>query len=166
VSADGPSTTNDTSTALLIGVGHEQRGDDAVGLLVARQLAGRSPALRVVEHGGDGMDLVFAWEGAQRVVLVDAVVSGECPVGEVHRFEAHDQPLPAALFSATSTHALGVAEAIELARATERLPEHLVVYGIEGASFATGVAPQPRVVEAAACVAARVLDEIAEPADA
>ena len=151
---------NPGAETLVIGVGHEQRGDDAVGLLVARQLAGRSPSLRVVEHGGDGMDLVLAFEDARRVVLVDAVVSGARPVGAVHRFEAHREPLPAALFSAHSTHALGVADAIELARATDRLPERVVVYGVESACFETGGAPQPPVLDAVPQVAERVLGEL------
>ena len=130
------------SERLVIGVGHEQRGDDAAGLLVARRLAGvaggAAPDLRVLEHGGDGMDLLLAWEDAAHVFLVDAVVSGSRPPGELHRFDAHRVPLPSALFAGTSTHALGVAEAIELGRSLGRLPERVVVYGIEGERFDTG----------------------------
>jgi hydrogenase maturation protease len=150
---------------LVIGVGQEQRGDDAVGLLVARRVANapaaRSPALRVVEHGGDGMDLLLAWEGARSVVVVDAVVSGDRPVGGVHRFDAHQEPLPTALFAGHSTHALGVADAIELARAMERLPARLVVYGIESTCFDTGSRPVPGVLAAVESVAERVLEELA-----
>jgi hydrogenase maturation protease len=149
---------------LVIGVGQEHRGDDAVGLLVARRVAGAPPgnlpALRVLEHGGDGMDLLLAWEGARSVVVVDAVVSGGHRVGDVHRFDARREPLPSALFAAHSTHALGVADAIELARAMERLPDRMVVYGIESACFDTGSRPGPEVLAAVDTVAERVLDEI------
>jgi len=152
--------------ALVIGVGHEQRGDDAVGLLVARRVAERSrPGLGVVEHGGDGMDLLLAWEDAKNVVLVDAVVSGSGPAGTVHRFDAHDGPLPAALFAGTSTHALGVADAIEMGRAMERLPDRIVVYGIEGASFDTGSEPRPEVLAAVGPVTERLLEELARGGD-
>ena len=157
------------SGALLIGIGNEQRGDDAVGLLVARRAAEqRHPGLRVAEHGGDGMDLLLAWEDAASVVLVDAVVSGRQPPGSVHRFDARDRSLPAALFTATSTHALGLADAVELARAMERLPERLVVYGIEGRCFTTGSAPTPEVAAAVVPVTGMLLDEIerGEPRDA
>jgi hydrogenase maturation protease len=147
---------------LVIGVGHEQRGDDAAGLWVARRVAERAgPGLRVVEHGGDGMDLLLAWEGTEGVVLVDAVVSGDRPVGDVHRFDATHERLPSGLFAGTSTHALGVGEAIEMARAIERLPGRMVVYGIEGACFATGSAPGPEVRAAVERAAERVLDELA-----
>lgn len=160
------------SERLVIGVGHEQRGDDAAGLLVARRLAdaaaSAAPDLRVLEHGGDGMDLLLAWEGAERVFLVDAVVSGARPPGELHRFDAHRVPLPSALFVGTSTHALGVAEAIELGRSLGRLPERVVVYGIEAERFDTGTGPGPEVLAAVERVAGRLLEELAsgEPHDA
>ncbi len=150
---------------LVIGVGHEQRGDDAIGLLVARHLSAgdalqRCDDLRIVEHDGDGMDLVLLWEGAERVVLIDAVVSGRRASGEVERFEAHREPLPTRLFGAHSTHALGVAEAIELARAMETLPSCVVVYGVEAARFETGSAPSARVRACIEGVSGRVLEEL------
>jgi hydrogenase maturation protease len=149
------------SGALLIGVGQEQRGDDAVGLLVARHVAASTAdAIDVVEHGGDGMDLMLAWEGADHVVLVDAVVSGTRAPGGVARFDAHEAPLPARIFAAQSTHALGVAEAIEMARALDRLPPRVVVYGVEAECFDTGSEPGPAVRAAVAPVAARVLAEL------
>jgi hydrogenase maturation protease len=40
-----------------------------------------------------------------------------------------------------SSHALGVGEAIALARALERLPSRLVDYGVEGARFGAGTEP-------------------------
>jgi hydrogenase maturation protease len=151
---------------LVIGVGHDQRGDDAVGLLVARRVASSSerhrPELRVLEHDGDGMDLLLAWEDARNVVVVDAVVSGDRPVGGVHRFEANRESLPSALFAGHSTHALGVADAIELAREMDRLPERLVVYGIESARFDTGSRPGPEVLAAVELVAKRVIDEFVQ----
>jgi hydrogenase maturation protease len=55
----------------------------------------------------------------------------------IRRIAAHEGPLPAAL-SGSSTHLLGIADAIELARALGRLPERTIVYGIEGETFAAG----------------------------
>lgn len=152
------------SLTLVIGVGQEQRGDDAVGLLVARRVAlGAGPEVSVVEHDGDGMDLVLRFEEAEHVVLVDAVMSGAgCP-GEIHRFDASAESLPASAFSSTSTHALGVADAVEMARAMERLPRRLVVYGVESACFDIGSAPRIEVLAAVEPVARRVLEEAASP---
>ncbi len=55
----------------------------------------------------------------------------------MRRLDATGQELPPELFR-TSTHHLGLAEAVELARALGRLPQRLVVYGVEGASFEIG----------------------------
>ena len=59
------------------------------------------------------------------------------PARFVRRFEAHEQPLPASSLR-TSTHSLGVVEAIELARSLGELPRHVVVFAIEGRSFEPG----------------------------
>jgi hydrogenase maturation protease len=163
-SAGGAVLSSTGGAVLVIGVGHEQRGDDAAGLAVARRLAARAPAaLRVLEHDGDGLDLLLAFESAARVVVVDAVVSGDAAAGTVHRWDAGREALPAAPFAATSTHALGVADAIELARTLGRLPGRVVVYGIEGQRFEPGRGPGPEVRRAVDDVAARVLAEVARP---
>ena len=59
-----------------------------------------------------------------------------------------------------STHAFGLAEAVELARALGRLPPRLIVYGIEGKSFEAGVGLSPEVGAAVQEVVERVLGEL------
>lgn len=107
----------------------------------------------VREVEGVTLALLDAWEGADTAVLVDAVASGATP-GRVHRVEASLRALPAHLRASSSTHAVGVAETIELARALGRLPAQVVLYGVEGASFDPGMglsqavaAVLPRLVE-------------------
>jgi hydrogenase maturation protease len=146
--------------ALLIGIGNDYRSDDAVGLIVARRV--REKTLdRVIVHeaGGEGAALMEAWKGAQTVILTDAVCSGAA-AGTIHRIEAHRQPLPDNLFHC-STHAFSVTEAIEVARALNRLPSRLIVYGIEGRNFAAGVGLSPAVNRAVQRVVECVLQEVA-----
>jgi hydrogenase maturation protease len=136
---------------LIIGIGNEYRGDDAVGLIVARRLRGRlSDSVKVLEQTGDGAALMEAWRCAETVIVIDAVASGAAP-GAIHRFDANTRPIPKNAFRC-STHAFGVAEAIELSRALGEFPRSLVVYGIEGKNFAAGVGLSPE-VEKAACEA-------------
>jgi hydrogenase maturation protease len=52
-------------------------------------------------------------------------------------FDALNQQLPENLFN-YSSHLFGLAEAIRLARVLGRLPEQLIVYGIEGVRFGYG----------------------------
>jgi hydrogenase maturation protease len=138
----------------IIGVGNPFRGDDGVGLAVARTLRDRAPRGAVVlEQDGEPAGLIAAWEDADAVILVDAVSSGSKP-GTIHALDAVKTPLDRDLFR-YSIHAFGVAEAVELSRALGSLPRMLWVYGIEGESFemseelgADVLAAVPRAVQA------------------
>ena len=144
---------------LIIGLGNEYRRDDAVGLVVARRLRQAAPkSVRVLEETGEGASLLESWQDADAVILIDAVQSGAAP-GTLHRLDAHAQPMAKEFFR-FSTHAFGLAEAVELARALGRLPPRLIVYGIEGKSFEAGVGLSPEVEAAAGVVVERVLGEL------
>ena len=145
--------------ALVIGIGNAWRGDDAAGLEVARRLRGTLPAgAEVLEREGEPAGLIDAWADAEAVWVVDAVRSGAEP-GTLHRLDVADAELPAELFGA-STHHLGLAEAVELARALGRLPRRLVVFGVEGASFAVGDELSPQVEAAAGRAADTIREEV------
>ena len=143
----------------MICVGNALRGDDAVGLAVARQLAGALPdGVELLEHEGEPTALIDVLDGADAVWLVDAVSSG-APAGTVHRLDAGVAELPVELFRG-STHHVGLAEAVELARVLGRLPKRTVVFGIESASFELGAALSPAVAAASEHVAAAVREEV------
>jgi hydrogenase maturation protease len=122
---------------LVIGIGNEYRSDDAAGLVVARRLR-QLPLgnVTVIEESGEGTDLIESWKGADTVIIVDAASSGAKP-GTIHRIDARAQRIPTGLLR-YSTHAFSVGEAVELARAMNRLPPRMVVYGIEGERFDEG----------------------------
>jgi len=144
------------SPILVIGIGNEYRSDDGVGLVVARELRAQNlSGVQVAESSGDGAALIEAWETARTVILIDAAFSGAEP-GTICRFEAHSQPVPMSL-SFHSTHAFGVAEAIELARALQQLPSSLIVYAIVGKNFSAGTSLSPEVAEAAERVVEQVV---------
>jgi hydrogenase maturation protease len=151
--AEGPKARQ-----LLIGIGNLYRRDDGVGLIVARRIQELSPALRVVEATGEGTQLMDAWQSADAVVLVDAVRSG-CSPGRVHRLDARMQRIPSDYFN-YSTHAFSVAEAVEISRELDSLPASLVIYGIEGKSFAAGTELSPEVAGAVGDVAEQILAEL------
>ena len=133
---------------LIIGLGNDYRGDDAVGRVLARRLqAIAGDDVRVLEESGEGAALMESWKGANFVILIDAVHSGGA-AGTAHRFDAATEPVPGSFFH-YSTHAFSVAEAVELARALNRLPPRLIVYGIEGKNFDSRVELSPEVKAAA-----------------
>jgi hydrogenase maturation protease len=133
--------------------GNPDRGDDAAGVLVARKLRDRGIPAR--EHSRDGLDLMEAWAGAERVILIDAVQTGAA-AGTIHEW---DGTVPA-LSGARGTHSFGVAEAIRLARVLGRLPPALKIIGIEAADFTPGAPPAPEVASAVDDVARRVILEL------
>ena len=118
---------------LIIGCGNRQRSDDGAGIVVAEKL--RELGIKADICAGQPADLIEAWTGADDVIVVDVVVTG-APVGTVQTWDARQVPI--SCNAPASTHGLGVAEAIELARVLGRLPARLKVYGIEGQRFEHG----------------------------
>lgn len=131
----------------IIGLGNALRGDDAVGLVVARRVRELLPGADVLELSGEPAELLdVLGDGVEHVVLVDAVTSG-APPGTVHRLDASEAA--PVVDATTTTHGLGLAETIELGRALERLPPRLLILGVEGRSFEVGAPLSPDVVRAA-----------------
>ena len=145
---------------LIIGVGNPDRGDDGVGVAVVRALGGSLPPdAATIELGDDVTRLLTLFPKAPRILIIDVMRWGEAP-GTIHRFDARVAPLPVAAFRSASAHALDVANAIELGRALELLPEELLVFGIEGLEFTRGAAVSPPVSQAVPALIAVVLAEL------
>lgn len=130
---------------LLIGVGNDFAGDDAAGRLVARALASRD-GFDVAETHGAAADIVTLMEDRAQVVIVDACRSGAA-AGTLYKLDAVAGALPGWLRS-VSSHGIGVAEAVALARILGSLPPRVEVWAIEGAAFATGDPVSPEVARA------------------
>jgi hydrogenase maturation protease len=146
---------------LIIGIGNIFRGDDAAGLTAARRLREMQlPGVEVLELDGDISALAEGWQGAQRVVVIDAVAS-KSEAGRIFRFAAHADPLPRKLFATCcSCHAFGLAEQLEIARSLQQLPPSLIVYGIEGKDFMLGSGLSPEVQEALPRLVAQIRQDL------
>lgn len=140
---------------LIIGCGNRQRGDDAAGILVAERL--REIGIAAEVCSGQAADLIDAWADAEDVIVVDAVVTG-APAGTVETWDT-SRTLTTRKTPAT-THGFGVAEAIEIARALDRLPARLQVYGIEARQFEPGSEVSPEVAAGIQEVVRRISDAV------
>lgn len=134
---------------LVIGLGSPDRGDDAVGGVVAEAVgASCLPGVRVIPLE-DPMSLTQVWDGAEGAVVIDAVASGG-PPGAVHVREVGQgaEPLPTHAFTAAGrggSHAFGLAGAVELSRTLGTLPRRVTVVGVEAATFQHGeMSPEVR----------------------
>lgn len=143
---------------IVIGLGNEHRSDDRCGLEVVRRLRGHLPrAVRLTEGPRDALRLLDLWAGAGRAIVVDAMQGNGRP-GSVRRFEIEGTGALGHTVS-TSTHGLGLAEAIEIGRSLGRLPERLTVFGIEVAELRMGERLGPEVADAVERVAEEILRE-------
>ena len=144
---------------LIIGIGHPDRGDDAVGRVVAARLRAHvAVRVDVLETDGEAAKLLDLFEGRDNVIIVDAGLSGGKP-GTIHRLDAAAAPLPRPMF-AMSSHAIGLVESIELARTLGRLPRRCLVFAIEAERFTLGEGLSGEVAAAAESVVGRVLAEL------
>lgn len=148
------------ASVLLIGVGNPMRRDDGAGPEAARRL--RASLLKehprteveVAECAGDLTALLDLWAGHEHVLLFDAAAPPAVDLGSVIRLDPERDVIPA--LPARSTHALGLAQAVELGRALGSLPPRLIIYAIGAAAFEHGAglsADAERGVEAAVAAA-------------
>lgn len=143
----------------IIGLGNEFRGDDAVGRLAARRLRERVGShVDVIEAESSGVELLELMAGVRAVLMIDAARSGQAP-GTIHRLDASAGPIAPALFQ-RSTHAIGVAEALELARTLGVLPNKVILYGIEAGDTEAGHLLSPQVSHALDEVVQLILKEV------
>ena len=136
-------------SSCIVGIGNRYRSDDAVGSIVAQRLGG-------IQLSGDGAQLLELFKQFTDVILIDAVQSG-APPGTIFRFDGIQDPLSREMF-ATSTHAFGLVEAVELARTLVQLPRTLIIYGIEGTNFSSGTTLSPEVSQAIEIVVTQIHD--------
>jgi hydrogenase maturation protease len=155
---------------LVIGVGNRWRGDDGIGPRTIDALAALGadgPDAELVALDGEPGRLVAAWHNRWRVVVVDAIVAGD-PPGTIHCIAAH----PGAGLdqidgrpTAASSHGNGIAAAIALGRALDRLPEQLVVVGVEPGQLDHGDSLSPAVAAAIDTVTELVTHVVNEEVD-
>jgi hydrogenase maturation protease len=148
------------SRLLVACLGNELRGDDAAGLLVARELRALLPAgVDIEEHSGDVVALGESMARHAEVVVIDAVVAN-VPRGTVLELDPKDA---ASARDRSSSHGLGVLEALAIARALGSEP-HVRLIGIVGSEFALGSKPTAAVVTAASELARSLAAQLQEPA--
>ena len=136
---------------VVIGVGNPWRQDDGAGWAAVDAASARLDGdVELVRTDGEPARLIEVWTGADLAVLVDAVRTGS-PAGTVHRLDLGEDTLGPT--RATSSHGLGINEAVQLGRALGRMPRRLILFGIEGNDFSHGPRPGRAVTDAAYRVA-------------
>jgi hydrogenase maturation protease len=117
----------------IIGCGSLLMGDDAAGCMVARKLKGEKVPenVEVIEAGTPGLDLLNMIEPGERVIIIDAVVTGEAPEGTIQVFTEDNLPKPTQM--PVSAHQVAIPETLALGRKVqpELMSETIEIWGIE-----------------------------------
>ena len=149
-----------TGPVLVVGLGNPDRGDDGIGAAVVEAVRGRAPAgVSLATRSGDLLAMLGEWRGLEALVCVDAAASLGAP-GTIHRFDLATAPPPRELAAPTSSHALGLADALAMGAVLGLLPPVVIVFAIEGETFAMGAPMSPTVAAAADAAAAVVAGDL------
>jgi hydrogenase maturation protease len=145
------------AAVIIYGIGNQYRSDDAIGLIIARQLKAKNLAgVQVKEVQNDSLLSMAAWNKRQKVILIDAASSGSKP-GSVFRFDLKKQKIPAGKFR-FSTHHISVQDAVRLAYELHYFPEELRLFAIEGKSFDSGTTISTELITASETVQSEVIN--------
>ena len=147
---------------VVAGLGSEFRRDDGAGPLVAERAVTQAGRGTVIGPLADALDLLGEWDDADLAVVVDAVHSGQVPgtLTTVELVDGSGSELPGGHRGSSSTHGIGLAGVLRLARAVHRAPGRVVVVGIEGDDFSQGTGLSPAVQAAVPAAVSRVVDLI------
>jgi hydrogenase maturation protease len=135
----------------VLGIGSPY-GNDRVGWYVAEQLR-QTPALTpwlndrltITVLDRPGVTLLDYFATGNHVIIVDAML-GQGEVGTIEQFDRYSLP---SWRTPMSTHAMGLADTVQLAAALDTLPERLLIYGIEIGCCETDGDLEPRIKTAA-----------------
>jgi len=134
--------------------------DDAAGVLVVRTLAEKyefSEELTLLDGGTLGLDILPYLEGVDRLLVVDAVETGDSP-GTIVRMTGEDIPL--ALATKVSPHQMGLKDLLLVADLQGHAPREMVLWGVQPGSIEMDIELSPEVAESLGILQDKVLAEL------
>ncbi len=144
----------------IIGVGNLLLKDEGVGVRVARELRKRilPPEVEVFDGGVGGIALLDYFRGDSRLLLIDAAEMRMKP-GAVFRFTPREiKDLGHGV--KFSTHDVGLAEVLKLARALGLCPDQVEIIGIQPQEISWGEKLSPAVQASLPQVVELIMKEI------
>jgi len=124
---------------LVLGLGNILLGDEGVGVRVVERLQELyefPQEVQVLDGGTLALDLLPYVEDADRLLVIDALKIDAEP-GAIARLEGDE--VPAFLSVKISPHQMGLADLLAVARLRDRLPEQLVLWGVQPAVMRPGL---------------------------
>lgn len=122
-------------TVLVLGIGNLVMSDDGVGVKVVQRMQREylfAQAVEIMDGGTLGLDLLPKLEGIERLIVVDAVETGEKP-GTCVRLTGRE--LPIALETKVSPHQMGLKDLLSVAELMGHMPREMVLIGVQPGSI-------------------------------
>jgi len=122
-------------TILVLGIGNLVMSDDGVGVKVVQKLQREhrfSETVVLMDGGTLGLDLLPKLEGIERLIVIDAVETGEKP-GTCVRLTGRE--LPIALETKVSPHQMGLKDLLSVAELMGHAPREMVLIGVQPGSI-------------------------------
>lgn len=135
--------------------------DDAAGVIVVRRLKETydfPERVTLLDGGTLGLDILPYLEGVDRLLVVDAVETGEA-AGTLVRLVGSDIPL--ALATKVSPHQMGLKDLLLVADLQGYAPAEMVLWGVQPASIEVGMELSAPVAAQLDFLVAKSLDELA-----
>lgn len=115
----------------VLGIGNILVGDDGFGPRVLEELQKREipENVELIDAGVGGMAILSWIEDADKMIIIDSVQTGNEPIGTVYRFTDKEMP-PSDMFM-LSLHDLNLVDTINIGRVVQKMPEEIIIYGVE-----------------------------------
>lgn len=149
---------------VIVGIGNVLYGDEGVGIHVVNELKRKPlpPYVEVYDCNTDAFAILEAINGAGKAVIVDAMRLGYKP-GTIRRFNCEELlKMNDKLINFISFHQLDLVSTLKIAQLTGvyKLPNEIVVFGVEVKSCHYSIEVSSEVKQAIPKVVDKIMNEI------
>ncbi|WXG41420.1 MAG: hydrogenase maturation protease [Candidatus Freyarchaeum deiterrae] len=119
---------------IIIGVGNLLLGDEGLGVHIVEELneINLPPNVEFFDGGTGGVSILNLMEGADKVIIVDAVLGGGEP-GQIYVVDI--DRLLKGVVKFFSLHEMDLLSALRIGKETGKLPPELVLVGVEPKNY-------------------------------
>jgi len=145
---------------LVLGIGNLVMSDDGIGVKVVQRMQREycfAESVEIMDGGTLGLDLLPKLEGIDRLLVVDAVETGEQP-GTCIRLSGAE--LPIALETKVSPHQMGLKDLLSVAELLGHSPPEMVLIGVQPGSIEMDTELTPAIEAKVDELIRMILDEL------
>jgi hydrogenase maturation protease len=145
---------------VILGVGNILLSDEGVGVKTVWELEKKfefPENVKLVDGGSGGFSLIPFIEEADRLLIIDAIL-GDNPPGTIYRFTLEN--IPETVAEKISLHELNLLDILNLVKLRNKLPEEVVIIGIEPKSLEMSLELTPLIKDKQEELIKKVLEEL------